>query len=178
MAEIQYDSKKFINEDGKRDWETEIRYVFNEQLVSSDPTVRAIAREVLTLSKLNEFCFVIAPKIIKKLQESDDPELSKLIYRLWSSVEEGHVCVFAIDKSRQKIYVIEAAGLLNQDEENDSSLGIHELDVGGAYKLFGNLAREQFISREYSKKDSVSEDPQTEREMNSQRLHYLNELVN
>lgn len=164
--------------DGKRDWETEVRDAFRESLNDPDPVVRALADEVLKMDRLNEFCFVISPKIAKRLLESGNPALRDISYRLWSSQEEGHVCILAIDRNRQKIFVVEAAGLLSNGEENDSSLGIHELNAQGVYKLFGNPHREQFVSPEYTDTNQVAHDPQTEEEMNSQKMQSLSVLLN
>lgn len=179
MSELneQQQNPAMLPEHQRRDWESEIRAAFAEALTSPDPVVQALAEEVLKMDVLNEFCFVISPKIVKRLLESENPALRDIVYRLWSSKEEGHVCVLALDKQRKKIFVVEAAGLLNNGEENDSSLGVHELDTDAAYKLFGNVERQQFVSPEYSDTAQVSELPQTEEEMNSSPMIKLSTLV-
>lgn len=175
-AKTEYDHKQFVKE-RKRDWEAEARFCVKESLESDDPVERALAEELLKMEKLNEFCFVISPKIVKHLLKSEHPNLKDISYRLWSSNEEGHVCVLALDKQRKKIFLVEVAGQMSSGEEHDSPLGIHELDADGVYQLFGNEDREQFVSREYTSEDQLSGDPETEKQMGSVRLKGLRQTL-
>jgi hypothetical protein len=160
-----------------RNWEQEIRQAFEKSLNSPDPIEQALAQEVLEMERLNIWCFEIAPKITKVLIESKNPLIKSLSFRLWSSIEEGHVAVFATDKKTQKIYVIEAAGLLSKDGPNDSSLGITVLNPQERYQLFANPNRQQYISPEIDKRVPFIDQPQTEEEMQSSPLRSLTEVI-
>lgn len=85
-AKTEYDHKQFVTE-GKRDWEAEARFCVEKSLDSDDPVEHALAEELLKMDKLNEFCFVISPKIVKHLLRSEHPNLQGVSYRLWSSNE-------------------------------------------------------------------------------------------
>lgn len=174
-AKTEYDFRQFVNE-GKRDWEAEARFCVEKSLESNSTVERALAEELLKMEKLNEFCFIIAPKIVKHLLRSENNNLKNMSYRLWSSQEEGHVCVLALDKERKKIFLIEVAGQMSEGEEHDSPLGIHELDTNHVYQLFGNVNRQQFISKEYSNEEQLSGKPETESEMESVELKNLNQV--
>lgn len=175
-SKTEYNQNQFVNE-GKRDWEAEARFCIKESLQSKDHVERALAEELLKMDRLNEFCFVISPKIVKHLLRSEHPNLQGISYRLWSSNEEGHVCVLALDKKRKKIFLIEVAGQMSSGKEHDSPLGIHELDASGTYQLFGNENREQFISKEYTAEDQLSGDPETEEQMGSVKLKGLKQTL-
>ncbi len=159
----------------KVDWERIIRDEFRKSTNSPDQTERFLAIEVLKIPQLNEFCFVIAPKIAEKLVRNPNFP-SGIDIRIWSVKHPSHVSILAVDKQNKEVYLVDAAGLLNTNKSDDSPLGVTRLTGKSRHHLYGNPEVEQYISPPLRSNSPDLGKIQSEEEMESQRLTSFSQL--
>lgn len=161
--------------ESQKDWEQTIRREFERSLNGEDPVENALAEAVMAEPELNDFCFIIAPKLAKRIVESNNLP-TNLDVRLWSSDAVGHVSVFVTDRSHDATYLVDAAGLLNKAKPDTSPLGITKLRKGENHPLYGNPDIPQHISPSITRNTPGLGTPQLEQEMSSAPFTSLQEL--